>query len=126
VCDKKIPAGWGLGEAVDLGMLYLWLTLAVLFEVGWAVSMKLSDGFTKVPATVATVVMYLLSVVFLSQVTKKMDVGVAYAIWAGCGVALIAVVGMTYFKEPVGTLKIVSLLLVVAGIVGLNVAGGGH
>jgi multidrug transporter EmrE-like cation transporter len=107
-------------------MLYLWLALAIVFEVGWAVAMKMSSGFTKLPATVATVVMYLLSVVFLSQVTRKMDVGVAYAIWAGGGVSLIAIVGMMYFKEPVGTVKVVSLLLVVAGIVGLNVSGGGH
>lgn len=107
-------------------MVYLWLTLAVVFEVGWAVSMKLSNGFTKLPATAATVVMYLLSVVFLSRATKTMDIGVAYAIWAGCGVSLIAIVGMTYFKEPVTALKIASLALIVLGIVGLNVAGGGH
>lgn len=107
-------------------MVYLWLTLAVVFEVGWAVAMKLSSGFTKWPATVATVVMYLLSVVFLSRAAKTMDIGVAYAIWAGCGVSLIAVIGMAHFKEPVTALKVGSLALIVLGIVGLNVSGGGH
>jgi multidrug transporter EmrE-like cation transporter len=107
-------------------MVYFWLALAVVFEVGWAVAMKLSSGFTKMPATAATVVMYLLSVVFLSRATKTMDIGIAYAIWAGCGVSLIAIVGMTYFKEPVTAMKLASLLLVVVGIVGLSVAGGGH
>lgn len=108
-------------------MVYVWLALAVVFEVGWAVAMKVSNGFTKLPASIATVVMYLLSVVFLARAAKSMDIGVAYAIWAGCGVSLIAVVGMAHFKEPVTALKIVSLALIVLGIVGLNVAGaGGH
>ncbi len=107
-------------------MIYLWLALAVLFEVGWAVAMKLSQGFSRVGPTIATVVMYLLSVVFLSLATKKMDIGVAYAVWAGSGVALIAIVGMWYFKEPVTALKVASLAVIVLGIVGLNVATGGH
>jgi len=107
-------------------MVYLWLGLAIVFEVGWAIAMKLSDGLTKVGPAVATVVMYLLSVVFLALATKKMDIGLAYAIWAGTGVALIAVAGMTYFKEPVSALKIGSLALIVLGIAGLNIATGGH
>ncbi len=107
-------------------MLYLWLALAITFEVGWALAMKVSDGLTKPLPTIATIIMYLLSVVFLSQVTKRMDVGVAYAIWAGAGAALIAIAGMTYFREPIGAIKIISLLLVIAGIVGLQIAGGGH
>lgn len=107
-------------------MFYLWLALAIAFEVGWAIAMKLSAGFTRPVPTAATIVMYLLSVVFLSLVTKRMDVGVAYAIWAGAGAALIAIAGMTYFREPAGTLKIISLLLIIAGIVGLQIVGGSH
>jgi multidrug transporter EmrE-like cation transporter len=107
-------------------MLYLWLALAIVFEVGWAVAMKLSDGFSKPWPTVATIVMYLLSVVFLSFATKKMDVGTAYAIWAGSGVAIIAVIGMWHFKEPVTALKLGSLAMVAVGIVGLNISTGGH
>ncbi len=107
-------------------MVYLWLGLAIVFEVGWAVSMKLSQGFSRVGPAVATVVMYLLSVVFLAQATRKMDIGVAYALWAGSGVALIALVGMWHFKEPVTALKLASLGLIVLGIAGLNVATGGH
>lgn len=107
-------------------MLYLWLALAIVFEVGWALAMKISNGLTRPVPTVATIIMYLLSVVFLAQVAKRMDVGVAYAIWAGAGAALIAIAGMTYFREPIGAVKIVSLILIVAGIVGLQLAGGGH
>jgi small multidrug resistance pump len=88
--------------------------------------MKLSKGFTRPAPAAATVVMYLLSVVFLAFATKKLDVGVGYAIWAGSGAALIAIAGILYFKEPASALKIASLGLIVMGIVGLQVAGGGH
>jgi small multidrug resistance pump len=107
-------------------MIYVWLAVAVVFEVGWAVAMKLSAGFTRPAATAATIVMYLLSVVFLALATKRMDVGVAYATWAGAGVALIAVVGMTYFKEPASAVKFISIGLIVLGIAGLQFARGGH
>src|SRR5215468_5816896 len=107
-------------------MTYLWLALAILFEVGWAVEMKVSNGFSRLVPTVATVVMYLLSVVFLALATKRMDIGIGYALWAGSGVALIAIVGMTYFKEPVTALKAVSIGLIVLGIIGLQLGRGGH
>jgi small multidrug resistance pump len=108
------------------GPAYLWLALAIVFEVGWAISMKVSEGFTRLGPSAATVVMYLLSVVFLSLATRKMDIGVAYAAWAGSGVALIAVIGMCWFKEPVSALKLASLGLIVVGIAGLRAASGGR
>ena len=107
-------------------MVYAWLMLAIVFEVGWAIALKLSHGFSRPGATVATLVMYLLSVVCLSFVTRRMDVGIAYAVWAGSGVALIAVAGIVYFHEPISLGKVVSLAAIVAGIVGLQIAGGGH
>src|SRR5262245_46485609 len=107
-------------------MTYLYLALAIVFDVGWAIAMKVSDGLTRPRAVAATVVMYLLSVVFLALATKKMDIGIGYAIWAGSGVALIAVAGVVYFKEPMSALKVASLALIVAGIAGLQIAGGGH
>jgi multidrug transporter EmrE-like cation transporter len=107
-------------------MVYLWIGIAVIFEVGWAIAMKLSHGFTRPGPAVATVIMYLLSVVFLSFATRRMDVGVAYAVWAGSGAALIAAAGIIYFKEPVSTLKVASIGLIIAGIAGLQLADGGH
>ena len=106
-------------------MTILYLSLAIVFEAGWAIAMKLSDGFRKPGPAAATVVMYLLSVVLLAQATKKLDVGVGYAIWAGAGAVLIAVAGMTYFKEPVGAVKLASIGLIVLGIVGLGMSGHG-
>ncbi|MCC6952264.1 MAG: multidrug efflux SMR transporter [Phycisphaerales bacterium] len=107
-------------------MVYMWLALAIVFEVGWAIAMKQSNGLTKLWPSVATAVMYLLSVVFLSQAAKRLDVGVAYAIWAGAGVAVIAAAGVVWFKEPVSWVKAGSLALVVTGIVGLTLSRGGH
>jgi len=104
-------------------MTTLYLSLAIVFEAGWAIAMKLSDGFRKPGPAAATVVMYLLSVVFLSQATKKLDVGLGYAIWAGAGAVIIAVAGMTYFKEPAGTVRVVSIGLIVLGIAGLGLGG---
>jgi multidrug transporter EmrE-like cation transporter len=107
-------------------MMYFYLLLAIFFEVGWALSMKLSDGFTKVPFVVSTLVMYLLSVVFLALATRTMDIGVGYAIWAGAGVALIAIAGVVYFDEPVTAGKVIAVGLIVAGIVLLQVLRASH
>ena len=103
---------------------WLYLMLAILFEISGTTCMKLSQGFTKpVPATLM-VVFYCISFSFLTLALKTMDLGVAYAIWAGLGTALIAVIGMWWFKEPLTAIKVVSLVLVIVGIVGLNLVGG--
>jgi multidrug transporter EmrE-like cation transporter len=107
-------------------MTYAYLALAVAFEVGWALSMKMSQGFTRPRYVVATVTLYLLSVVMLALATKRMDIGVGYAIWAGCGVALIAIAGMVYFKEPVTVARIAALGLIVTGIAVLQLTGPSH
>ena len=107
-------------------MVYVWLIVAILFEAGWAVAMKLSDGFTRVGPAAATVVMYLLSVVFLALAVKRIELGVAYAIWAGSGAALIALAGILYFKEPISAAKAAYLLLIIAGIVGLQLSSVGN
>lgn len=107
-------------------MTILYLALAIVFEVGWALCMKKSDGFTKAGFAAATVAMYLLSVVFLALASKKMEISVAYALWAGTGVALIAVGGMWFFNESVSFVKLASIGLILLGIVGLQLANGGH
>lgn len=107
-------------------MTYLYLALAILFEVGWALGLKLSNGFTRPLAAIATAAMYILSLVFLMLAVKKLDIGPAYAIWAGTGAALIALAGILYFKEPASALKVISMALVIAGVIGLNLSGGGH
>src|SRR3954462_6348756 len=100
-------------------MTAIYLCLAIAFEVAWAVAMKASNGLSKpVPAAI-TVVAYILSLVFLSLATRRMEVGAAYAVWGGPGAAITAPIGILYFREPVSALKIASLGLIIAGIVGL-------
>lgn len=101
-------------------MHWFHLALAIIFEAGWALAMKKSDGLTRPAWAAAFVVMYLLSAAFLALATKKLDVGLAYAIWAGCGMAIIAVCGMFFLGESASWIRIASLALVLVGVVGLK------
>lgn len=106
-------------------MGWVYLLAAILLEVAGTTSMKLSEGFTKLGPSVAIFVFYGLAFVLLTLALKSFDVSVAYAVWSGLGVAVISLVGILYFQEPVTALKVGSLLLIVAGVAGLN-AGGAH
>lgn len=103
-----------------------WLILAVtiVFEVIGSTMMKLSNGFTVFWPSVAVFICYSLSLVGLTIVLKYIDLSVAYAIWCGVGVALVALIGVFYFKEPVTALRVTSLLLIITGVVGLQLAAG--
>lgn len=101
-------------------MHYGYLVLAIVFEAGWAIAMKMSEGFSRPRAAMATVVMYVLSLVFLTLATRKMEVGTTYAIWAGAGATIIAAAGVVWFGEGVSVGKVVSVALIVAGIAGLQ------
>jgi multidrug transporter EmrE-like cation transporter len=104
-------------------MTYFYLALAIVFEAGWAIAMKISQGLTRPWPTAATIVMYVFSLVFLALATRKLQIGVTYAVWAGVGAAIIAGAGIVHFKEPVTPLKLVSLGLVILGVIGLNLSG---
>ncbi|MGW7577101.1 DMT family transporter [Streptomyces sp. NPDC054765] len=106
-------------------MAYLTLAGAILSEVLATTAMKYSDGFSKLWPSVCTAAGYLLAFVLLAQTLKSMSVGTAYAIWAGAGTALIAAIGMVFLGESAGALKILGVLLVIAGVVVLNL-GGAH
>lgn len=107
-------------------MHWVVLLAAIVFEVCGTTCMKLSAGFTRLGYSVGLIVFYLISLTALTVALKRIEVGVAYAVWSGVGTALIALIGMTYFREPVTATKIISLGLIIAGVVGLNLAGGGH
>ena len=98
----------------------VFLGLGIIFEVLGTVSMKYAEGFTRLVPSVLVFVFYALALVCLVFVLKKTEVSIAYAIWAGLGTALIACIGMIWFKEPVTLIKIGSIALIVAGIVGLE------
>ena len=103
-----------------------WLILAVtiVLEVIGSTMMKLADGFTVFWPSVAVFVCYSLSLAGLTIVLKYIDLSVAYAIWSGVGVALVAMIGILYFKEPVTAQRVLCLLLIIIGVVGLQMASG--
>ncbi|MCB5907266.1 DMT family transporter [Streptomyces pinistramenti] len=106
-------------------MVYLTLAGAILSEILATTAMKYSDGFSKLWPSLGTVAGYLLAFALLAQTLKSMSIGTAYAIWAGAGTALIAAIGMVFLGESASALKILGVLLVIAGVVVLNL-GGAH
>jgi len=102
------------------------LALAIVAEVLATVALRLSDGFSKLVPSVGVVAGYGLSFVLLSLVLRHLSVGYVYAVWSAAGTALIAVIGVLAFGETASALKFASLAVIAAGVVGLNLAGGGH
>ncbi len=98
------------------------LAAAIVFEVMGTTAMKLSDGMTKTWPSTWMVIFYCVSFWLLSLTLRHIDVGLAYAIWAGLGTALIAIVGVLLFKEPMTWLKAGSLLLIIVGVIGLKLS----
>ena len=107
-------------------MHWFYLLLAILMEVAGTTNMKLSHGFTKLLPSVLIFVFYGLSFTFLTLALKKIDMSIAYVIWAGLGSALIVLIGITFFREPVTALKLLSICLIVVGVIGLHLSGGTH
>lgn len=103
-------------------MSWIILFLAGLLEIGWAIGLKYTDGFTKLWPTVGTVFSLIASFLLLGLALKTLPVGTAYAIWVGIGAVGTALLGILLFGEPASVLKLVSLGLICAGIVGLKLA----
>lgn len=103
-------------------MAWIILVLAGLFEVGWAIGLKYTDGFTRPWPTVGTVVAMAISLGLLGIAMKSLPVGTAYAIWVGVGAVGTVILGIVLFQEPVNPLRLVSVGLIVAGLVGLKLA----
>lgn len=101
---------------------WLWMAAAIIFEVCGTISMKLSSGMTKLVPTLLLFIFYFFSLAALTIALKKLDLSLAYTVWAGLGTSLIAIVSVLWFNEPVNLLKVISLVLVILGIVGLKVA----
>lgn len=107
-------------------MSYLYLAAAILFEICGTTCMKLSEGFTRTLPSTLIFVFYGISFVSFTIALKKIDVSVAYAIWAGLGVALISLIGFIGFNEPMSLIRIMSLALIIIGVVGLHLSTNLH
>ncbi len=105
-------------------MAYLLLIGAILSEVLGTVSLKLSEGFTRLVPSILVIIGYLAAFTILGQVLKLgLPVGVAYAIWAGAGVALVAIIGAVFFGEGFSVVQLLGVLLIVGGVVALELGG---
>lgn len=107
-------------------MHWLFLLGAIVLEIAGTVSMKLSQGFTRLLPSALMIVFYLLAFTSLNFSLKQINVSIAYAIWSGVGTAAIAVIGYMYFQEELTFLKIASIILIILGVIGLNIGGGAH
>jgi small multidrug resistance pump len=107
-------------------MSWLFLTLAIVLEVCGTTCMKLSEGFSRLIPSILIFVFYGLSFAAFTLALKHIDLSFAYAVWAGLGVLLIGTIGILYFKEPSSVLKIISMMFIVAGVVGLYVSRIAH
>jgi len=103
-------------------MPWIILILAGLFEVGWALGLKYTDGFTKPLPTVLTVASMIVSLGLLGLALKDLPVGTAYAVWTGVGTVGTAILGMWLFGEPATAVRLGCIALIVCGIAGLKLA----
>jgi len=101
-------------------MSWVYLFLAGLFEIGWAVGLKYSAGFTRLWPSIGTALAMALSVVLLAMAAKTLPLGTAYAVWTGIGVIGAVALGIVLFNEPVTVARITCVVLIGAGVVGLK------
>jgi len=102
-------------------MAWIYLVIAGLLEVGWAIGLKYTEGWTKLGPSIVTVIGMIASFYFLSQALRTLPLGTAYAVWTGIGAVGTVVLGMALFGEPVEALRLTCIGLIVAGVVGLRV-----
>ena len=103
-------------------MAWVYLVVAGLFEITWAIGLKYAEGFTRLVPSLVTVVGMVLSVVLLGLALRELPVGTGYAVWTGIGTVGAAVLGMLLFHEPATALRLGCIALIVVGILGLKFA----
>jgi len=105
-------------------MGYLYLSFAIICEVAGTTALKASEGFTKVVPSTIVIVGYGVAFFLLSRVVKIMDLGVAYAIWAGVGIVLIAFLGWIVYDQKLDVVAIIGMVLIISGVVLINAFSG--
>lgn len=107
-------------------MAWVYLFVAGIFEIVWAIGLKYTNGFTRLWPSVVTVIGMFISFYYLSQATKVLPIGTAYTIWTGIGAAGAVILGIILFNEPKTLLRLMFLAFVITGIIGLKVTAGNH
>lgn len=105
---------------------WVFLVMAILFELSGTISMKMSHGFTRTWPSVLMFLFYGISFTSLNYALTSIKVGVAYAVWSGAGIILISLAGATLFEERMSPSSLLWVAVIVAGIVGLNISGKTH
>lgn len=105
-------------------MPWIYLFIAGLLEVAWAIGLKYTDGFKKPAASVITIILMIASFYVLSLAIKSLPIGTGYAVWTGIGALGTAILGMILFNEPATLSRMMFLGLIIAGIAGLKVTSG--
>lgn len=105
-------------------MAWLYLVIAGIFEVVWAISLKFSNGFTRIVPTIITLVGMAVSFYFLAVATKTLPIGTAYAAWTGIGAVGAIIVGIMFLHEPVSLLRVLFMILILVGVLGLKFTSG--
>ncbi len=103
-------------------MAWVILVVAGLFETGWAIGLKYTNGFTRLWPTLWTILAMALSLCLLGIAMKTLPVGTAYSVWVGVGAVGTVILGILLFGEPAGAGRIISVALIIAGIVGLKLS----
>lgn len=103
-------------------MAWIVLIVAGLFEVGWAIGLKYTEGFTRLWPTAVTLVAMIVSLWLLGVAMKSLPVGTAYSVWVGVGAVGTVVMGIVLFGEPANAARLISVALIIAGIAGLKLA----
>ncbi len=104
-------------------MSWLLLLLAGLFEVAWAIGLKYTDGFSRPFPTLLTLIAMAVSVLLLAMAVKQLPLGTAYAVWTGIGAVGTVLMGIWLFNEPATLARVLCLLLIIGGILGLKFIG---
>jgi quaternary ammonium compound-resistance protein SugE len=108
-------------------MAWIYLVIAGLLEIGWAIGLKYTEGFSRLWPSVATVSTMIVSFGLLAAALKTIPVGTGYAVWTGIGAAGTAIIGMVFLGESRESMRILCLVLIVTGVVGLKFASAsGH
>ncbi|MEH7444763.1 quaternary ammonium compound efflux SMR transporter SugE [Bacillus sp. JJ1122] len=107
-------------------MAWVFLIIAGVFEVVWAIGLKYTEGFTKVLPTVITLLGMAISFYFLSMAVKTLPIGTAYAIWTGIGAAGAVILGIVLFGEPKSLLRLMFVAFILIGIIGLKATSGSN
>jgi quaternary ammonium compound-resistance protein SugE len=105
-------------------MAWAYLALAGLFEIGWAIGLKYTDGFTRLVPSALTAISMVVSVLLLGLALKTLPVGTGYAVWTGIGTVGTAILGIVLLGEPATALRLACIGLIIAGILGLKLASG--